>query len=117
MQHLKHIEARDRAFWPVMIIPFLALVPLTCFAQTKKSEAKAQVQPAPTSAPFEGCYELKLSCPAVIADPQTVSALLESLAASSSSLGWDAPRNGKRFPEWFSVPLSPPARFALSFPR
>ena len=60
-QHLKHIEARDRAFWLVIIIPFLALVPLTCFAQTKKSEAKAQVQPAPASAPVEGCYELKLS--------------------------------------------------------
>ncbi len=60
MQHLKHIEARDRAVWLVMIIPFLALVPLTCFAQTKKSEAKAQAQPAPTPASFEGCYELKL---------------------------------------------------------
>jgi hypothetical protein len=60
MRRFRHIKTRQLAFGLGMIILLLALIPPRCFAPTGKSEAKTQVQPAPTPAAFEGCYEVKL---------------------------------------------------------
>lgn len=60
MRQFRHIKTRQPAFGLGLTILLLALVPSGSIAQTDKSDAKAQTQAAPTPAPFEGCYELKL---------------------------------------------------------
>jgi hypothetical protein len=60
MRQFRHIQTRPSAFALGPMILFLALAPSGSVAQTNKSEAKAQTQPALTAASIEGCYELKL---------------------------------------------------------
>jgi len=60
MQRRNRIELRRVAFWVALMSLLFVLVPLRCPAQADKSRTNIQVKSAPPSAPFAGCYELKL---------------------------------------------------------
>jgi hypothetical protein len=60
MRQLRHIQPRPLAFALGLMILSLALLPSGGIAQTDRTDAKAQTQPAPIPASFECCYELKV---------------------------------------------------------
>lgn len=60
MRKHSYIQTRPSALALGLMILSLGLVPSVSIAQTDKTDAKAQAQPATTQASYEGCYELNL---------------------------------------------------------